>query len=262
MARPIWKGVIRFGGVRVPVGLYSAAVDRSVSFRLLHATDLVPVKQHMVHPITGKIVPPDEIRRGYDLGDGRFVLLDDAELSSLEPPASRDIEVSRFVEAPGVARQWFDRPYYLAPDGDPVGYRALAAAMHQAGSEGVAHWVMRKKAYNGALRSDGERLMLLTLRAAREVIPASALPAPGGRKLDDKEIALARQLVDALEGDFDPNAFRDEYRERVLELVKAKAEGAPVRSPKARRRRAEVPLARALEDSVQRVRKERTPRAA
>ncbi|HWV58387.1 MAG TPA: Ku protein, partial [Longimicrobiales bacterium] len=112
-----------------------------------HRTDLVPVRQHMVHPVTGKVVPPEQIRRGYDLGDGRFLLLDDEELASLEPPPSREIEIARFVEAPGVDREWYDRPYHLAPDGDRSGYAALAAALHQARAQGIAAWVMRKKAY-------------------------------------------------------------------------------------------------------------------
>lgn len=262
MARAIWKGVVRFGEVRVPVALYSAVVDRSVHFRLLHAKDMVPVRQRMVHPRTGEVVPTERILRGYELEDGRFVILREDELASLEPAPSRDIEVERFVPPSAIDRQWYDRPYYLGPDGDAAAYRALAVALRRKACEGVARWVMRKSAYRGALRSDGERLTLVTLRSAGEVIPVEALPAPGGRPLERKELELARQLVAALEDEFDPAAYRDEYRERVLELVRAKLEGAPVEKRRAARRVAAAPLARALETSLERARKERERRAA
>lgn len=251
-ARAIWKAVIRFGEVAVPVKLYSAVEDRDVHFRLLHETDLVPVKQRMVHPGTGDPVPWDEIRRGWETGDGRIVVLEDEELEEVEPEPSRDIEITRFLDPAIVNHQWYDRPYYLGPDGDSDAYFALSEALGEEDVEGIARWVMRKREYQGALRREGEHLMLVTLRNAEEVVSADTLPAPGGRELDPREVDMAEQLVAALSADFEPEAFDDEYRERVMELVESKARGETIelREYRARREPSEEDLTGALEASL------------
>ena len=249
-ARAIWKGVIRFGAVRVPVKLYSAVQDRGVHFRLLHAADRVPVEQRMVHGGTGDEVPHEQVRKGYEVERGMFVVLEDEDLDTLEPEASREIEVLRFLPRGGISHQWYDRPYWLGPDGDEEAYFALALGLRRSGREGVARWVMRKKDYVGALRAEGEHLILNTLRHAEEVVVADELPAPGGRALDPKELQLAEQLVSALADRFDPKQYHDEYRERVHELVAAKAEGQTVAFEPYEERKRPRSLARALEASL------------
>jgi DNA end-binding protein Ku len=247
----MWKGVIRFGDESLPVKLYSAVQDQGVHFRLLHEKDLQPIKQEMVHPNTGKVVARDRVRRGFEVERGVFVVLEDEDLAALEPEASRDIEITRFVPDERITHQWYDRPYYLGPDGEKGTYFALAQALSRRGVAGVARWVMRKKPYVGALRAEGPHLMLITLRTAQEVVPASALEAPGGRKLDDREVRMARQLISALEDAFDPADYRDEFRDRVLELVQAKAKGEPVSLPEpVERKAAGRSLADMLEKSV------------
>ena len=237
-ARAMWKGVIRIGRVQVPVRLYSAVEDRGIHFRLLHRKDKEPVKQQMVNPETGDVVPAEQIRKAYE-DDDVLVILDDDELAALEPEPSRDIEITRFVDPEDITPQWYDRPYYLGPDNAQGPYFALAEALSRQNKQGVARWVMRKKEYVGALVPEGEYLMLITLRHADEVIMASDLEPPAGRKPDPRELKLAEQLVGALESDFDPGEFQDEYRERVLEFVEKKARGraprlkkpAPTRAP-------------------------------
>jgi DNA end-binding protein Ku len=256
-ARAIWKGRIRFGDVDVPVKLYSAVQDRNVSFRLLHAKDLEPVKQHMVNPETGKVVPYEDVQRAYRTDDGDLVMLDPDELAELEPEASRDIEITRFVAPEVITHQWYDRPYFLGPDDDDDAYFALVEALRKQKREGVARWVMRKKEYVGALRLEGDHLMLMTLRHAGEVVEASALKPPGGRALDEREVKMAAQLVAALEDELDMTAFRDEYRDRVLELVEAKAEGKVVKFPAAPKKQTEKSLASMLEQSVKDLKKRR-----
>ena len=252
MARAIWKGTIRFAGVEVPVKLYSAVQDRGVHFRLLHRKDKVPVKQRMVDPESGEVVEYEDVRRGYETDEGTFVILDEEELAEAEPEASRDIEITRFVPPAQINHQWYERPYFLGPDEDAEAYAALAEALGKKGLEGVARWVMRKKEYVGALRLEGEHLMLITLRHAGEVIPASALPQPGGRKPSEKEIAMAEQLVSALEDEFDPEDWQDEYRERVLELIEAKASGKTVKLERPKEKKAtEESLAAVLEQSLE-----------
>lgn len=250
-ARAMWKAVLRLGEASVPVKLYSAVEDRGVHFRLLHEKDGVPVEQKMVHPGTGETVPYGEARRGWESEAGTFVVLDDEDLAAAAPEASRDIEVTRFVPPEAIDHRWYDRPYFLGPDGDDAAYSALARALEASGREGVARWTMRTKSYLGALVPEDGRLALVTLRPAAEVVSADELEAPSGRSLDARERKMARQLVAALAGDDDLSEFHDEYRERVLELVAAKAEGKAAKvEPIRRRKRPKGSLADVLEASL------------
>jgi DNA end-binding protein Ku len=250
-ARAIWKGRITFGAVEVPVKLYSAVQDRSIHFRLLDRKTKEPVKQHMVNPETGERVEHAQIRRAYQTEDGKLVVLDQEELEELEPGESRDIEITRFVPPEKLNHQWYERPYYLGPDDKgSQGYFALAAALRELEREGVARWVMRKKSYVGALRAEGDHLMLISLRHAGEVVPASALDAPGGRALGKREVAMARQLVESMKEELDIAAFRDEYRDRVLEYVEAKAAGKVKKLPARRTKKTDRSLEDVLERSI------------
>jgi DNA end-binding protein Ku len=224
-ARAIWKGVIRIGTLKVPVKLYSAVQDRTVHFRLLHKTDKQPVKQKLVSSGTGDAVDYGEVRKAYPLTRGRMVALEKEELQKLEPDDSRDIEVTRFVSPAELDPRWYERAYYLGPDGDQKAYFAAAAALEKKKKEGIARWVMRDKEYVGALRARDGYLMLIVLRHADEIIAADALKPPSGRPLQKRELDMAAQLITALHGEFDPSQYRDEYRARVMELVEAKAAG-------------------------------------
>lgn len=250
MPRAIWKGSITFDDVHVPVKLYSAIEDRSVHFRLLHADDQTPVKQQMVDQRTGKTVPPEEQQRGIEMEDGVFVVIGPDDLASIEPDPSRDIDVQCFLDADAIDEPWFDRPYWVGPDGSEKEYAALVEALASTDTVGLARWTMRKRSYVGALRPHGDHLMLVTLHHAGEVIPVSALPKPKGREPSTAELKLAQQLVDALADDFDASAYEDEYRTAVLELVEAKAEGKTVRLPKPTARKTEGSLQQALEQSL------------
>jgi DNA end-binding protein Ku len=254
-ARAIWKGVIRLGDAAVPVKLYSAIEDRSVHFRLLHGDDLIPLRQAMVNPQTDEIVPYDKVRKGYVTDGGEIVVLDKDDLAGLEPEESRDIRIERFLPQSAIDHRWYDRPYWLGPDGGAGAYFALAAALRKSGKEGLAHWVMRKKEYIGALRLQGDHPVLITLRHAEEVVVASALKAPGGRGLDKKELGMAQQLMSMLEESFDPAAYRDEYRKRVLELIESKSAGRTVKFRKPARKKPEADLAAALRESLRKERK-------
>lgn len=256
-ARAIWKGVVRFEGVEVPVKLYSAVQDRSVHFRLLDRKRKEPVRQRMVDPRTGDVIEHADIRKAFETEDGELVILDEEELEELEPTPSRDIEVTRFVPPDRITHAWYDRPYFLGPDGGDSAYFAMVAALRKRGREGVARWVMRNKEYVGALRVEGDHLMLITLRHAGEVVPASALVPPSGRDLAARELKMAKQLVAAMEDELDIAAYRDEYRDRVLELVEAKAAGKVVSFPKAPAKRKERSLTDVLEKSLTAVKKER-----
>ena len=224
-ARAIWKAVLNVGGAAVPVKMYSAVQDRAVHFNILESKTKTRVKQHMINPVSGKESPKEEIQKGYEIDRGRFVILDDADLEAVAPAPSRDIDVAEFVPAGQITHQWYERPYYLGPDGNDEAYFALADALDNRKREGFARWVMRGKHYIGALRPSEGYLMLITLRHSDEVLSARDLPQPGGRALDEREIKMAQQLIAALEDDFRPQDFHDEYRERVLNYIEQKAKG-------------------------------------
>lgn len=224
-ARAMWKGEVKIGTLTVPVKLYSAVQDRKVRFRLLHKTDHAPVKQKLVSADSGEPVEYQDVKKAFPLTRGRMVLLEKEELEELEPKDSRDIEITRFVDAGAIDHRWYERAYYLGPDGDMKHYFAAAAALERKHKQGVARWVMRDKEYIGALRAEDGYLMLITLRHADEIIATESLQPPGGRELQPREIAMAEQLLTALHGTFDPAEFRDEYRARVEELVEMKSHG-------------------------------------
>jgi len=246
-ARAIWKGNIKFGTIDVPVKLYSAVQDRDIHFRLLHKTDKEPVKQVMVNPETGDVVPSESTQKAFDDEDV-LVLLDDEELESLEPEPSRDIEVLRFVGPEDITHQWYDRPYYLGPDSSNAAYFTLAQALANQDKRGIARWVMRNREYIGALVPEGDYLLLITLRNAEEIILATSLEPPAGRKPDPRELKLAEQLISALQSDFDPAEFRDEYRERLLDFIAKKANG---KAPKIRKLRPKRETTKSLADVLQ-----------
>ncbi len=224
-ARAIWKGVIRIGSAKLPVKLYSAVQDQAIRFRLLHADDRQPVQQKMIDADNGEAVESAAIRKAFPLGRGRLLMLEEQDLEKLEPKESRDIEITRFVDPAQIDHRWYERAYYLGPDGDAKDYFAAASALDSKKKEGVARWVMRNREYVGALRAEDGYLMLITLRYADEVVDVDSLPKPGGRPLQKKELAMAEQLVSALSGHFDPSQYKDEYRARVMDLIKTKQRG-------------------------------------
>jgi DNA end-binding protein Ku len=254
-SRSIWNGNLQVGKTSMAVKLYAAIEDEAVHFHLLHDRDEERVKQRMVNPRTGKALATDEIRKGYEVAPGTFVFITPEELAGLDAAPAREIEVRRFVPEGAVDPTWYERPYYLGPAGKSQDYFALARVLRERGSLGVARWVMRKRLYHGALRAHGEHLTLSTLHAAAEVVAAPKVE-PMTRAIDARELAMAEQLVEALKGEFDPGAFEDEHRRRVLELVEAKAKGKSIELPARARKRAARPLDVALEQSLKQLRKQ------
>ena len=254
-ARAIWKGVLKLSTTRVPVKLYSAVQDRTVRFHVLDDHQKKRVKQHMVDPESGDEVATEEIQKGYEIEPGRYVILTAEDLEKLEPPPSRDIEIVEFVPQTKISQQWYERPYYLGPDGDEKDYFALVEALENKESEGIAHWVMRNKYYAGALRAVDDYLFLFTLRDANEVILAYDLSKPSGAAPTQKELAMAKQLVEMLQGEFVPSEYKDEYRERVMEFIEKKAKGHAPRLKAVKAKRSTTALDSVLAKSIESLRK-------
>ncbi|MEP6743383.1 MAG: Ku protein [bacterium] len=255
--RAIWKGELKIGSAKVPVKLYSAVVDRTVRFHILDDRHLMRVKQHIVSPDSGDEVTNQEIKKGYEIEPGKFVILTEEDLQSLQPKPSREIEVTEFVPPESINQQWYERAYYLGPDGNVQAYFALAEALESRKREGIAHWVMRNKSYIGALRSQDGYLVLCTLRNAAEVISARELPKPAGRAPSAKELNMAKQLVGMLEGEFNAAEFEDEYRNRVMEFIERKAKGHAPKLRAVKTKRGTTSLDSVLAKSLASLKKEK-----
>lgn len=231
----MWKGRLAIGELELPVKMYAAVQDRTVHFRLLDKESLSPVRQRIVRKSDGSEVPSEDRRKAFPLEDERGVMLAPEELDELEPQGSREIHLCRFVPPSLVGDPWYDRPYYLGPDGDGERYFALAEALEQRKVLGISRWVMRKKRYVGALGVLDGYLTMVTLRRAEQVLALPRLePAQNpGRK----ELKLAEQLVETIAGDFDPKLWQDEYHDRLCRMIEAKASGEriEIRAPKAKR---------------------------
>lgn len=254
-ARAIWKGVLSLGSEELAVKLYSAVEEQGVHFRLLQSERIhTPVHQQLVDPSDDTVVPYADVRRGFAV-DGGFVVLQKEELAALTPKPSREITLSHFVPTQKLGAEWLVRPYYLSPDGDSEAYFALAQALAEDDKEGIAHWVMRGQEYNGVLRAVDGYLLLITLRHAEEIIAPSELPRPAGREHSDKELKMAEQLVSAYEDSFDPEQYKDEYRQRVQDFVEAKAKGKQPRLKQPKVKHEQHDLSSALEKSLQGIKK-------
>ena len=155
-----------------------------------------------------------------------------------------------FVPIDGIPQQFYERPYFLGPDGDQADYFALAQALENQKREGIAHWVMRNKSYTGALGGQDGYLVLSTLRNEGEVIDVAELPKPAGPAPTKKEVELAKHLVSMLEGEFNPEDYKDEYRERVLEFIAKKAKGHAPRLAAVKTKRKTTSLDSVLAKSI------------
>ncbi|HEV7300274.1 MAG TPA: Ku protein [Tepidisphaeraceae bacterium] len=229
-ARPVWTGSISFGLVTIPIKLFTAVREQRISFRSLHDQDQVPLKQKMVCPADGKEVHSEHIVKGYEIEKDRFVVIQQGDLEAVMPKASKAIEIQDFVELDDIDPLYFDRPYYVAPK--PEGakpYRLLLEAMQKSGKVGIATIVMHNKQYLAALRPLGDALCLETMHFDDEVVPESTVPDLHHKaKVDDRELKIAQQLIDSLTTEFKPDKYKDEYRQRVLELIEKKAKGQKV----------------------------------
>jgi DNA end-binding protein Ku len=252
----MWKGILQLGSASIPVKLYAAARSTTLHLRLLHKKDATPVAQYMIHPETGKIVEYDLTRRGFVTEAREVVILNPDDIESLAPPASRDIDVSSFLPTDAIAPAWYERPYYLGPDGDDAAYFALVEVLERSKRMGLARWVMRKTEYVGALRVREGRLALVTLRWANEVVAAAGVDLPEPSDLGAKDLAMAKQLLAMLEGEFDASVYHDEYGRRLARLVADKAKGKVIKLAKhAPRAPRERDLSAALKASLAEARK-------
>jgi DNA end-binding protein Ku len=261
MARSIWTGAISFGLVTVPVKLYSAVSRKTVRFNQLHETTGVRIAQKRVDPSTGEEVPYDEIVKGYEIAPDRYVLVTNEELEALDPKKTRTIEIEDFVDLDEIDPIFYDHPYYLAPGaGGAKPYRLLLEAMRETRKVAIARVVIRQKESLVAIRPmDGDVLGMATMIFADEVVDPDRiddLDAAHEAETNERELAIAKQLVESLAGSWEPDRYHDTYREEVLALIERKAAGEEIATqPAVEEAEAPVPdLMSALKASLDAVR--------
>ena len=267
MPRAIWSGAISFGLVNVPVKLYSATSPKTVRFHQLSGKTGARIRQKRVDPSTGDEVAFEDIVKGYEITPERYVLITPDELDALDPKATKTIDIEDFVDLSEIDPIYFDHSYYLAPTaGGAKPYRLLLDAMRESGKVGIGRVVLRSKQQLAALRPTGDVLTLSTMLFGDEVLKPDRLDeldAVSEAKASERELSMARQLIDSLSSDFEPSKYRDEYRDRVLDLIERKAAGEEIAvAPEAEEPDAAPDLMAALEASLAAVRSDEDDKPA
>ncbi|HET7366303.1 MAG TPA: Ku protein [Burkholderiales bacterium] len=227
MARGLWKGAISFGLVNVPVELFSAQKrSAELDLTMLDKRDLAPVGYKRVNKATGKDVPWEDVVKGYEYEDDKYVVLSEEDFRRANPEASKTVDIMAFVDLDDIAPQYFETPYYLAPGkrGEKA-YALLRDAMAKAGKAGVATVVIRTKQYLAALMPQDDALILNTLRYDNELKSAKDLDIPDklkGHKASSKELDMALTLIDDMADEWRPEKYHDTYHEDLMQRIEAK----------------------------------------
>jgi DNA end-binding protein Ku len=264
MPRAIWSGSISFGLLNVPVKLYSAVSKQTIRFRELRESDGARIRHKRVAEKDGKEVPYEKIVKGYEFAPDQYVTLTRDELSELDPKRTRSIEIQDFVDLDDIDPIYFEQPYYLGPDkGAAKAYALLVEAMKDSHKVAIARFVLLNKEHLAAIRPMGDVLTMATMRFHDEVVSPKDLDGEvfeeeKPKKVDKREVEMAKQLIESLSTDFKANKYRDEYREELLDLLERKAEGKEIVSaPSEEPEPTKAPdLMAALEESLAAVRGE------
>jgi len=226
----IWKGYIHFKDTDVPVKLHTAVKEERIQFHLLHKRDGVRVRQQMVCAYDKQPVPVEEQSKGFEVEEGKYIIVDPEELEQTASESSRMIEVHEFVKTEQIDPIFLDRVYYLEPDISDIrekGYHALLWALREMGVEGICTWTMRKRSYLGALQARGKILRLNTLRYADEVIPIESLGLQDV-PVSEKELKIGSDLINQLRAPFEPQKFENDHQKKLQEMIEKKARGEKV----------------------------------
>jgi DNA end-binding protein Ku len=230
MPRAIWSGAISFGLVNVPIKLFTATSQKDVRFHQLHEKDGARIQQKRVCSKDGEEVPLEQIVKGYEVSRDRYVVITPEELEALDPKASRTVDILDFVDLEEIDPVYYDASYYMVPDkGATKAYALLLEAMRKSKKVAIARVVLRQKQHLVALRPLRNALSMETMLYADEVVSPDTLEGlPEDVEVTDRELAMAQQLIDSLADDFKPERYRDDYRERVMDLIERKAEGQEI----------------------------------
>jgi len=266
--RTIWNGSITFGLVNIPVGLAlatkPAARQSDVSFRTLHRECGTPIKQKRWCPVHDREVPSDELVKGWEVAKGEFVFVEDADLEAImQQDDSRSIEITSFIPLTQVDPVYFDRTYYLAPASAAAQrrpYVLLLRALQESEMGAVGRFVLRGQENFALIRPRGDALALETLFVAEDVrSQAEVEEAVGDTEVKEAELALARQVIDSLAGEFEPDTLVSEYRRDLRQMLEAKLAGEEIQRPEPVPETPVIDLMEALRQSVDQAQKKKAP---
>ncbi len=254
MARAIWSGAISFGLVNIPVKLYSSVARKTVRFNQIDSESGQRVRQQRVNS-EGEEIAYEQIVKGYEIGPDKYVTITPEELESVEPERTRTIDIEDFVDLQQIDPIFYDHPYYLAPDkGAAKPYKLLLDAMEESDKVAIARVVIRSKQSLVAIRAKDNVLMMETMLFADEIVPTDSieeLAATDGGKTTKRELGMANQLIESLSSEFEPEKYRDEYRDQVLAMIEKKAAGETITIEEPSEEPQKVPdLMAALEASI------------
>jgi DNA end-binding protein Ku len=228
-ARSIWNGTITFGMVNVPIKLYSAIESKTVHFHEVHLKDGSKIEHRRICPKEGEEVPYKQIVKGYEVSDGKYVVLDKDEIKAAAGDRGKLIHLREFVGAEEIDPMFYEKTYYVGSREDKNAYRLLFEAMKKTGRAGIGRFSFHDREYLVAVRARDDVLVLHTLRFHDELVAGKELEIDSsGRKPTDREVKMAGQLVNTLAADFKPGDYEDEYRDAVLKLVKRKSKGQEI----------------------------------
>ena len=254
MARAIWSGAISFGLVNIPVKLYSSVARKTVRFNQIDSESGQRIRQQRVNS-EGEEIAYEQIVKGYEIGPDKYVTITPEELESVEPERTRTIDIEDFVDLEQIDPIFYDHPYYLAPDkGAAKPYKLLLDAMEESDKVAIARVVIRSKQSLVAIRAKDNVLMMETMLFADEIVPTDSieeLAATDGGKTTKRELGMANQLIESLSSEFEPEKYRDEYRDQVLAMIEKKAAGETITIEEPSEEPQKVPdLMAALEASI------------
>jgi DNA end-binding protein Ku len=261
--RTIWNGSISFGLVNIPIGLAVATQRSDIAFRTLHRECGTPIKQKRYCPFHERDVEADELVKGWEFSKGQFVLVEEADLEAVALQRSHSIEIVRFVQLADVDPVYFDRTYYLAPADAPAArrpYVLLLRAMSETGMAAIGKFVLWGKENLCLIRPHGESLALETLFFAEDVRSRAEIEeAVAETEVQDLELDLARQVIESLVGEFDPEDFENQYRQELRAMLEAKLAGQEIKLPEPVAETPVIDLMDALRQSVQQVQEDKKP---
>lgn len=225
--RPMWRGMISFGLVNIPINLLPATEDKEVHFHLLHGKDHGRIKNQRVCSVDGEVVPYSEIVRGYEYEKGNYVVLSDEDLKSVPVPSNDTIAIEDFVDPSEIDPMYFDRPYYIQPDKKAGrAYALLYAALKETGKVGLAKVTLRTRERLAAVQAGDNSLMLYTMHFADEIRTLEGTVA-STEDVTPRELKMAETLIDSMTSSFQPQKYEDDYEKALVALIEEKKEGAP-----------------------------------
>jgi len=265
--RPIWSGALTFGLVNIPVRLHSAVQSKErVSFRLLHKTDLSPIKYERVCEKEGEAVDWKEIVKGYEYAKGKFVVLTDDDFKAAAIESTKTIEIMDFVNAEEVDPRYFETPYYVLPaKGGEKAYALLREAIKRTGMVGIGKITMRTNSLHLAgIKTVGDAIVLEIMRFAGELVDVGDFSFPSDTGVRPQELQMAEQLVQNLAESFDASKYTDDYRANLMKIIRAKMKGKKIEvaEPEERKSTQVVDLMARLQESLEMGKKAASGRAS